>query len=59
MTDRPDKQRLLANTIATAVAQFGTLGIAFLLAPVLILEFLNLLGNRAPLRFETIDGLPV
>jgi len=39
MTDRPDKQRLLANTIATAVAQFGTLAIAFLLAPVLIRSF--------------------
>ena len=39
MTDRPGPQRLLANTLASAVAQFGTLAIAFLLAPVLIRAF--------------------
>jgi len=39
VTERPEKQRLFANTIATALAQFGTLAIAFLLAPVLIRAF--------------------
>src|SRR5262245_50122678 len=34
-----EKKRLFANTIATAVAQFGALALAFLLAPLLIREF--------------------
>jgi O-antigen/teichoic acid export membrane protein len=36
---RPEKQRLFANTIATTVAQFGALGLAFVLAPLLIRSF--------------------
>ena len=39
MTERSDKHRLVANTLATALAQFGTLAIGFLLAPVLIRAF--------------------
>jgi len=39
MTERPEKKRLFANTLASAAAQFGTLAIAFLLAPILIHAF--------------------
>jgi O-antigen/teichoic acid export membrane protein len=39
MTERPEKQRLFANTLATACAQFGALAIAFVLAPLLIHAF--------------------
>jgi O-antigen/teichoic acid export membrane protein len=39
MTERHGKQRLVANTLATALAQFGALAIAFLLAPLLIRAF--------------------
>jgi len=39
MTEGPEKQRLFANTLASAMAQFGTLAIALVLAPVLIRAF--------------------
>jgi O-antigen/teichoic acid export membrane protein len=39
MAEPHEKKRLFANTLASAAAQFGTLAIAFLLAPVLIRAF--------------------
>jgi O-antigen/teichoic acid export membrane protein len=39
MPEPHEKKRLLANTLASAAAQFGTLAIAFLLAPLLIRTF--------------------
>jgi len=39
MPERHEKKRLFANTLATALSQFGALAIAFLLAPLLIRTF--------------------
>ena len=38
-TEAGDKRRLIGNTVATGVAQFASLALAFVLAPLLIREF--------------------